>query len=118
MISITPAPTFTIQDLVPIAIVFVVTVIVLGFGASVVQSIQTNILAGVAESATCNASAGIYEVASATGTGCGYAYTATQNGLSSLNTFGSNLPLLATIVIAAIIISVLIVYLSGRMMKG
>jgi uncharacterized membrane protein YjgN (DUF898 family) len=83
---------FTIQDIVPIAIVFVVVTIVLGFGASIVAGVQ------------------------ATQTTNSYAYNASQYGLSSLNTFASNMPLLATVVVAAVIITVLLVYLGGRLM--
>ena len=86
------APTFTIQDIVPIAVVFVVVTIVLAFGAQVVTSVQ------------------------GTQTANTYAYNISGQGLSSLNTFATNLPLLATIVVAAIIITILIVYLGGRMM--
>lgn len=85
---------FTIQDLVPIAITFVVTAIVIGYGASVVTSVQNS--SGVSGDAMHNV---------------------TGFGLTALNTFGSNLPLLATIVVAAIIIGILIVYLGGSLMN-
>jgi hypothetical protein len=100
---------FTIQDIVPIAIVFIVTTIVLGFGASIVSGVQVTQLPST-PTATCNATAGTY-------TGCSSAWNASQYGLSSLNTFASNMPLLATVVVAAVIITVLLVYLGGRLMQ-
>lgn len=84
---------FTIQDIVPIAIVFVVVTIVLGFGSSIVTSVK--------DTQTANS----------------YAANASNYGLQSLNTFASNLPLLATVVVAAVIITVLLVYLGGRLMQ-
>ena len=84
---------FTLQDIVPIAIIFVVTTIVLSYGGVVISSVQ------------------------ATQTANSYAYNISGNGLTSLNTFGTNLPLLATIVVAAIIITILVVYLGGQLMR-
>lgn len=99
---------FTIQDLIPIAITFVVAAIVIGYGATILRNMQTSTYT---ETATCNET-------SATYTNCNGLYNATRNGMSGLTTFGSNLPLLATIVVAAIIIGILIVYLGGSMMKN
>lgn len=98
---------FTIQDIVPIAITFVVITIVLGFGASITSSVQTTQVTG---GVGCNTTAGVYN-------NCGYAYNASNYGLSSINTFASNLPLLATVVVAAVIITVLLVYLGGKLMR-
>ena len=99
---------FTIQDIVPIAITFVVITIVLSYGAVIVTNVRTGTLPAV-ETATCNATGSVF-------TGCNYAYNISTSGLSGLNNFGTNLPLLATIVVAAIIITILVVYLGGRLM--
>lgn len=99
---------FTIDDIMPIAITFVVVTIVLAYGAVVVQNVQTSQLPATA-TAACNVSSGTYS-------GCSLPYNISGQGLTSLNTFATNLPLLATIVVAAIIITILIVYLGGRMM--
>ena len=88
------APTFTINDVVPIAIVFVVTTIVLSFGATIVADVQTK------------------------QTEDSYAANISGKGLESLETFGGNLPLLATIVVASIIISILLIYMGGKMMSN
>ena len=101
---------FTLQDIVPIAIIFVVTTIVLSYGGVVIGSVGSSLVSGQTVTATCNASSNIF-------TGCGTAYNITANGSSALNTFGTNLPLLATIVVAAIIITILVVYLGGQMMR-
>ena len=83
---------FTIQEIVPIAIIFVVVTIVLSYGATILSNVQ------------------------ATQTANSYAYNISGQGLSSLNNFATNLPLMATIVVAAIIITILIVYLGGKLM--
>jgi hypothetical protein len=83
---------FTLQDLVPIAIVFVVVTIVLSYGASILASVKTG--------QTANS----------------YAANITDQGSSGLWNIASNLPLLATIVVAAVIIAILVVYLGGRLM--
>lgn len=84
---------FAIQDLIPLAIVFVVVTIVLSYGATIVGNVRSQQTANSTE------------------------YNISGQGLTSLNTFGTNLPMLATIVIAAVIISVLVVYMGGRLMR-
>ena len=81
---------FTIQDVMPVAVIFVVAAITIGYGASVLSSVQ------------------------ATQTANSYAYNATGYGLQSVNTVASNLPLIATIIVAAIIIGILVTYLIVR----
>jgi type II secretory pathway component PulF len=83
---------FTLQDIVPIAIIFVVVTIVLSYGGVIIGNVQS------------------------TQTTNTIPYNISGDGLSALDTFGSNLPLLATIVVAAIIITILVVYLGGKMM--
>ena len=75
---------YTIQDLLPIALVFVVVAIAVAFGASVISSIQTSF--------TVNTTA----------------YNATTQGLVALGNISSYLGLLATVVVAAVIIGVIV----------
>ena len=101
---------FTIQDIIPIAIVFVVATIAISYGATVLANLKASQVAGQAVTATCNSSSGVY-------TGCGYAYNATGKGEESLWNLATNLPLIALIIVAAIIIGVLITYLYVKFMK-
>lgn len=80
---------FTIQELAPIAIMFVVIAFVVSMGADILTDLQDN------------------------QEDDGYAYNVTGQGLESMETFGDWLPTLALVVIAAIIIGVLVYYL-GR----
>ena len=84
---------FTIQDIIPIAIVFVVATIAISYGATVLANIK------------------------ATQTANSYAANSTAKGEESLWNLANNLPLIALIVVAAIIIGVLISYLYVRFMK-
>ena len=77
---------FTVQDLVPLAIAFVVIAIVLGMGATILSDIQ----AGQTTDKT--------------------AYNASGHGLESLEELSSWLPTIAIIVVAAIIIGIIILY--------
>jgi hypothetical protein len=83
---------FSLQELVPIAIVFVVVTIVLSYGATIVSNVQAG--------QTTNS----------------YAYNISGQGNSGLWNIAQNIPLLATIVVAAVIIGILVVYLGGRLM--
>ena len=77
---------YTIHDLVPIGIAFVVIAVVLGMGATVLNSIQGT------------------QTINSTG------WNASQNGLRGLNELSSWLPTIAIIVAAAIIIGIIVVY--------
>jgi hypothetical protein len=92
-----------IQDLFPIAITFVAIGVLLSFGLSV----QTDIRDDFAGFANCgqNSSGGtsvkIY-------TACGYDYNASQNSVVASSNLSGKLPVLGTILIAAIVVGVLI----------
>lgn len=73
---------YTLQDLAPVAILFVVAAIVLGFGAKVLSEISTDL----------------------TGT----SQAIVDNGTESLNVIGKYLPTLGLVVVAALIISVVV----------
>ena len=85
----------TLSDLAPVAIAFVFVAIVIGVGASVLSSIQSD---QVTMTTGCNATAK---------TSCGYDYNATGSGLNSLNELSGWLPTIALVIAAAIVIGVL-----------
>ena len=93
---------FTVEELLPLSIAFVVVTIAIAMGANVLSQIQAGEVTGVAG---CNATVT---------TGCGYSYNATDNGLASLDELSSWLPTIALIVAAAVIIGIIIVYLARR----
>ena len=74
---------YRFQDIITFAMIFVVAVITIGVGANVVTGVQAG--------QTANS----------------YAYNASTYGLTGLNTMASNMPTLATVIVASIIISVL-----------
>lgn len=75
-----------LQDLLYVGILFVAIAIVLGFGGQILQNI--------ANTQTANS----------------VALNVTNYGLTSLNTFGSWLPTLALVVVAAIVIGIIFAY--------
>jgi hypothetical protein len=80
---------FSLQEMAPLAISFVIIAIVLGIGATVVASIQAT--QGNSTSTT-------------------IAYNASGNGLTSLNTLASWLPTIAVIIAAAVVIGIIVAY--------
>lgn len=78
---------FEIGDMLGIAMTFVVIVIGVSYGLSVTSDVQADFAVGSGE------------------------YNATGNGIAALGKFTSKLPLIATVVIAAIIIGILVRYL-------
>ena len=83
---------FSIQDLAPLALGFVVAAVIISYGATVLSNVQSQQTANT------------------------YAYNVSQKGQVALGTFGDNLPLMATVIVAAVIIGILVVYLGGRAM--
>jgi hypothetical protein len=97
-----------IQDIWPIALVFVVTAIGVAFGADIMDSFRTDVVNAQAVTSTCNSTSGVY-------TGCGYAYNSTTSSLSATDNLTKKIPTIALVVVAAILIGVLIRNLA---MKG
>jgi len=81
---------YSVQDMLPLAISFVVITIAISLGATVLSDIQD------------------------TQTGNATDYNVTDKGLESLTTFGDWLPTIALVVIIAVIIGIIIVYLANR----
>ena len=78
---------FEITDIVPIVLVFVVAGIAIAYGVSVQVDVRDDFTANSLE------------------------YNATQNSIEATTKFSSKLPLIATVVIAAILIGILVRYL-------
>ena len=77
---------YSLQDMAPIAIAFVVIAVVLGVGATILASIQSD------------------------QTENGSAYNASANGLTSMGTLSGWLPTIAVIVAAAVVIGIIVAY--------
>ncbi|MFO7968681.1 MAG: hypothetical protein R6U15_01030 [Candidatus Izemoplasmatales bacterium] len=78
---------FTIQDIWPLALVFVVTGIGVAFGLDVMTDVQDEFVAD------------------------SQAYNATDNAIDGTSKMVEKLPLIATVVVAAILIMILVRYL-------
>lgn len=78
---------FQLQDLLPIAMIFVVTVIGIAFGLNIVADVQSDFTTDSAE------------------------YNATADGITAIAKITEKLPLVATVVIAALLIGILVRYL-------
>lgn len=81
---------YTVGDLLPLGIAFVVISIALSIGATVVTDVRSDQTSGTV------------------------AYNISTAGLDSLQTFADWLPTIALVVVAAIIIGIIIVYLARR----
>ena len=90
---------FEIQDLLPIGLTFVVLGIGLAYGLSVMSDVRTDLVSG---SVGCNATSKAL---------CAADYNATVDAITGVAKFPDKMPLIATVVIAAIIIGILVRYL-------
>ena len=105
---------FTLQEMAPLAIAFVIIAIVIGIGAQVVSDVGLNL--GAAECTknlhgTWNGT-GLYCGNSSNGTihYSGYAENVTSQGTSALGTLSSWLPTIGVIVAAAVVIGIIVAY--------
>lgn len=83
---------FGLGDMSAIALAFVVTAVTIGVGATVIS--------------------GVRDTQSATGSGS-YAYNASTQGLSSINTLSGWLPTVAIVAASAVVLGLIIRYLGG-----
>ena len=92
-----------LSDLFPAVITFVAIGVLLAFG----MSIQSNIKDNFDGTNTCglNATGGTVGISY---TGCPFEYNASLRALESNNAISSNLPILGTIIVAAVVIGVLV----------
>ena len=108
---------FQIQDLAPIAIAFVVVTIVIALGLQVTGDIQSDIAAnecaGLTTTTSFNTSSGLcYEAANVSNTAAPVSaeYNATADGIEGMGNLSGKLPVIATVVAAAIIIGIIVTY--------
>ena len=86
-----------LEDLLPVALLFVVATIAISIGADIISSVQTGMVTGTAG---CSAATNY--------TMCGYAYNTSGYGLEGMVELGSWVPTLALVVAASIVIGVLV----------
>ncbi len=90
---------FEIQDLLPIALTLVVVGIGVAYGLNVMGDVKTGMLTNTAG---CNSTSDVR---------CGSDYNATGNAITGVAKLPEKLPLIATVVVAAIIIGILVRYM-------
>jgi len=107
--------TFEINDLLPIGLTFVVVGIGIAYGLNVMGDMKTDFIAEN-KAASCGLN-------STGGTGgtiqynlCGAEYNATEDAIAGVAKIPSKLPLIATVVVAALVIGILVRYLMTRYM--
>lgn len=93
---------FDIQDILPIGLTFVVLGIGLAYGLEVMGDIQDDQVTGGLD---CNA----------THTGsCGASYNASRDAIAGVSKFPEKMEMIATVIIASIVIGILVRYLMVR----
>lgn len=98
-----------IWALVGVVVAFIVIGLLVAFGNMILSDTRTDIITDTTgETATCNASSGVY-------TGCSDAVAGTTDSIEANNKISSKSPLLATVIIAVTIIGFLIVGFAGFM---
>jgi len=93
---------FQIQDLLPIAMTLVVTGIGVAFGLNVMSDVRTDF---ITSTAGCNATSKV---------SCGVEYNATSDAIEGVSKIPEKMPLIATVIVAAILIGILVRYLFVR----
>ncbi len=103
---------FEINDLLPIGLTFVVTGVGIAYGLSVMSDMKEDFVKEQSLTATCNNT-----FTGGTGSeysGCGAEYNASVDAISGVAKIPKKLPLIATVVVAALIIGILVRYLMVR----
>jgi hypothetical protein len=98
---------FEIQDLLPIGLTLIIAGIGIAYGISVVGDMRDDMVED-ATTVTCNASSGIY-------TGCSADINASMHSVTAIAKIPEKMPLIVTVIVAAIIIGILVRYLMVRM---
>lgn len=93
---------FDIRDLLPIGLTLVVLGIGMAYGLNVMEDVESDF---VTETVGCN---------STSTTGCGTAYNATGDTITGVAKLPEKLPLIVTVIVAAVIIGILVRYLMVR----
>jgi len=92
---------FDIGQIVPIVVVLAVAGLVIAFTSQIQGDVQSDMVTG---EAGCN---------STTVAGCGFDYNATVKSLEANTKFADKLPLIATVIVAVILIGIIIKYFRG-----
>ena len=103
---------FDITDMLPIGMTMVVAGIGIAYGLEILGDMRDDVVSNVALSKTCNTT--LNGGTGAVYTGCGAQYNATADSISATAKIPEKLPMIATVVVAAIIIGVLVRYLMVR----
>ncbi len=115
---------YSLQDMAPIAIAFLVVAVILGIGATILGTIRADNYAGDCASVggylnetdtqgVFCAGSDNHSIANASTSGVSTTVNASDNGLSALNTLSGWLPTIAVIVAAAVIIGIVVLYVKG-----
>ena len=99
---------FEIQDLLPIGFTLIVAGIGLVYGLNVVGDVRSDMADNYPTTATCNVS-GSGDIS-----GCGYDVNASSDAIRGIAKIPEKMPLIATVIVAAVIIGILIRYLMVR----
>ena len=105
---------FTLQEMAPLAIAFVIIAITIGIGAQVVGDVQKNLAQAECSRNLGGTWNGTAERCGNSSNGTihlkGYAENTTGNGLGALETLSSWLPTIGVIVAAAVVIGIIVAY--------
>ena len=93
---------FEVRDLLPIGLTFVIFGIAIAYGLSVMGDVRDDTITGRHGAGGCN---------TVNQTGCGADYNATIDAIQGVSKLPEKLPLIATVVVAAVIIGILVRYL-------
>ena len=107
---------YTLKDMLPIAIMFLISVIALTIGTQIISGLAQN--QGCNTGYTYNTTVGVCQNATSAynaGAGMTYAGNVSYGGLQGSATFGNYLPTIALVMAAAIIVGILV---SSFMMSG
>ena len=100
-----------IQQMVPFALAFIVVVIVVALGGSILGTFQNTQI-------TSTAGCGLNSTGGTGGTllynGCQSAYNITSKGLEGIKTFGDYMPVMAIVLVITVIVGILLLYLYNK----
>lgn len=99
--------TFEIRDLLPIGFTFIAAGIGVAYGLDVLGDIKTDFWTANTQTSTCNVTGNVL-------TGCDADTNATVDAIDGVAKIPEKLPLIATVVVAAVIIGILVRYLMVR----
>lgn len=120
MIGVEQKYRFDIQDMLPIGVTLVVVGLVLAFGLQILGDVKTDMgtdgcAARTDGNTTYNATTGLCNNGTADSTfNPGAAYNGTVDAVTGVAKFPSKIPLIATVVVAVVIIGILVRYFTTK----